>query len=231
MPPALQRQLSTDTLRCIVITNESHPEIKFDVLERLNTNTVPLNAQEIRNCVYRGPLISMLQEAVAYEPWLSILNRRTPDKRMRDEELALRFFAYQVLGVASYRTPLKHWLNDAAKAGSKYTEAKINSLKNSWEGAVSTALVWFQPGECFRRPPLGHSRAVNRALFDLVMLTASQVGPDRAKAVRTTFRRQYATLLKTKEFIDLISRAVDHRKRTRRRFKLWKDVVAKTLLP
>jgi hypothetical protein len=56
IPAKMQRQLKTHTLRCVLITNESHPEIKFDVFERLNTNTVPLNAQELRNCIYRGSL-------------------------------------------------------------------------------------------------------------------------------------------------------------------------------
>jgi hypothetical protein len=69
----LQRQLKTHTLRCILITNESHPEIKFDVFERLNTNTVPLNAQELRNCIYRGSLNSLLKDAVENKKWLNIL--------------------------------------------------------------------------------------------------------------------------------------------------------------
>jgi len=94
IPQKLQRQLKTHTLRCIVITNESHPEIKFDVFERLNSNTVPLNAQELRNCIYRGTLNSLLQTVVAYKPWLNILGKSKADVRMRDEELVLRFFAF-----------------------------------------------------------------------------------------------------------------------------------------
>jgi uncharacterized protein with ParB-like and HNH nuclease domain len=58
----LQRQIKTFSLRCVLITNQSHPEIKFDVFERLNSNTVPLNAQELRNCIYRGPLNDLLGE-------------------------------------------------------------------------------------------------------------------------------------------------------------------------
>jgi hypothetical protein len=68
LPTKTQRQLKTHTLRCVLITNESHPDIKFDVFERLNTNTVPLNAQELRNCVYRGALNSMLGDASKYAP-------------------------------------------------------------------------------------------------------------------------------------------------------------------
>ena len=77
LPERLQRQLKTHTLRLVAVTNESHPEIKFDVFQRLNTNTVPLNAQELRNCVYRGSLNELLKDAVTFKPWLDVLNKRS----------------------------------------------------------------------------------------------------------------------------------------------------------
>ena len=49
----VQRDLQRRTIRCVVISRESDPDLKFEVFERLNTNAVPLNAQELRNCVYR----------------------------------------------------------------------------------------------------------------------------------------------------------------------------------
>lgn len=168
IPPKLQRQLKTHTLRCVLITNEPHPEIKFDVFERLNTNTVPRNPQEIRNCIFRGSLNDLLKEVVAYKPWLKILGKKEPDKRMRDEELILRFYAFHIHGLSTYRTPLKHWLNLAAKPGKKYTPEIISEIETVWNNSVNVALQWFEPNECFRRVPLGKSRAINRALFDLV---------------------------------------------------------------
>jgi len=219
-----QRQIMTHTMRCVLISNESHAEIKFDVFERLNTNTVPLNAQELRNCVHRGALNDLLQHAVVYPPWLDVLRRKTPDKRMRDEELALRFYAFQIHGLKSYRTPQKHWLNEAAKAGRKYSKARISGLLKLWQQAIDTSLVWFTPDECFRRMPRGRSRAINRALFDLVMVTASWTTPSKAKAVRSEFRTAYRKMFEDEEFSDLISRAVDHKTRTLRRFKLWTQV-------
>lgn len=229
IPPKLQRQLATHSLRCVLITNESHPEIKFDVFERLNTNTVPLNAQELRNCIYRGSLNNYLKDAVSYKPWLDILGKKQPDKRMRDEELVLRFFAFWIDGVASYRTPQKHWLNDAAKAGRKYSKQKIAELDSVWKRAIDASLVWFEPAECFRREMDGRSRAINRALFDLVMQSAAHVGPKGAGRHREKFRKQYAVLLHNDEFADLVSRAVDHKKRTTRRFKIWNDIVGSVL--
>jgi hypothetical protein len=218
VPSKLQRQLKTHTLRCVLITNESHPEIQFDVFERLNTNTIPLNAQELRNCIYRGSLNSLLKDAVTYQPWLDILGKTQPDKRMRDEELVLRFFAFYIHGLDSYRTPQKHWLNETAKAGKKYSPDRINELLETWKNTIDVSLRWFEPNECFRR--MG-SRSINRALFDLVATTAAHLKIEKASEIRQVFRERYDTLLANEEFQDLISRAVDHTKRTKRRFEMW----------
>jgi len=223
LPSRLQRQLKTHTLRLVAVTNDSHPEIKFDVFQRLNSNTVPLNSQELRNCIYRGTLNELLKQAVTYEPWLRILGKRLPDKRMRDEELVLRFFAFHIGGLSSYRTPQKHWLNDAAKAGRRYPPERIEDLKLVWTRAIDTALTWFEPSECFRRPSDGKVRAVNRALFDLTLHAATSTTPLGAESSRNQFRSCYAELLSSDEFLDLVSRAVDHTSRTVRRFKLWND--------
>lgn len=214
----LQRQLRTHTLRCVLITNESHPEIKFDVFERLNTNTVPLNAQELRNCIYRGSLNSLLKDAVDNTQWLKILGKKKADKRMRDEELVLRFFAFQLAGLTTYRTPLKHWLNGVAKSGMKYSEEKIKELRAVWEQSIDVSLVWFDPHECYRRKG---SRAINRALFDLTAFSASKIEIAEAAKVKNEFRERYDKLLEDREFQDLISRSVDHTKRTKRRFEMW----------
>lgn len=223
LPPKLQRQLKTHTLRLIAITNESNPEIKFDVFERLNTNTVPLNAQELRNCISRGALNDLIKDAVSYLPWLSILRRKAPDKRMRDEELVLRFFAFYIQGLDSYRTPQKHWLNDVANAGRNYSSSRTEELHRVWRSAIDVSLTWFNPEECFRRKVLDRSRVINRALFDLVMLTSTQVAREDAPRFRSQVRSMYSDLLVDEEFKDLISRAVDHKKRTIRRFEIWQE--------
>jgi hypothetical protein len=139
---------------------------------------------------------------------------------LRDEELILRFFAFALSGVSSYRTPQKHWLNDAAKAGMKYSKKKRGELARIWDDALAVSLTWFDPRECFRREG---SRAINRALFDLVMWSARNVDIDDAGRLRNRVRRTYNGLLGNDEFQDLISRAVDHTKRTRRRFELWEE--------
>lgn len=218
LPSKEQRKLKTHTLRCVLITNESHPEIKFDVFERLNSNTVPLNAQELRNCVHRGALNDLLGELVTHPDWLKILKKKSPDKRLRDEELILRFFAFHELGLHSYRTPMKHWLNDGSKAGRKFSDEKIAELRTLWHSVMTVCLVWFSPDRCFRRP---ESKALNRALFDLISQTAAHIDPNNAEAVRPVIQAAFDNLILNDEFMDLVSRAVDHKKRTERRFQMW----------
>lgn len=227
IPPKLQRQFKTHTLRCILITNESHPEIKFDVFQRLNTNTAPLNSQELRNCVNRGKLIDLLQEAASYSPWLTILGRKEPDNRMRDEELILRFYAFQIKGIESYRTPQKHWLNDAAEEGKNFSDVKIKELYDKWTNSIDICLRWFEPNECFRRLGSGRSRTINKSLFDLILYNASNITINQASASKEKIRTVYNDLLTTNlEFRDLISRAIDHTKRTKRRFEIWEEATS-----
>lgn len=54
LPTRTQRQIKTHTVRCITISNKSDPDVRFDIFERLNSNMSSLNAQELRNCIYRG---------------------------------------------------------------------------------------------------------------------------------------------------------------------------------
>jgi hypothetical protein len=144
---------------------------------------------------------------------------------MRDEELVLRFFAFHIHGIESYRTPQKFWLNETAKSGSHYPATRIQELKEVWQSAVDVSLIWFESKECYRRIPVLGAKAINRALFDLTMRSATQVDADKAHAIRSEVRSRYTELLHNAEFNDLVSRAVDHTKRNRRRFAMWDESV------
>lgn len=218
LPSKEQRRIRTHTLRCVVVTNESHPEIKFDIFERLNTSTMPLNPQELRNCVSRGSLNNLLAELSFDGRWLAIRGRKLPDKRLADEEIILRYFSFQLQGIEKYRTPLKHWLNDTARIGRRFNDNDIENLKQKWANALKVSLTWFEEKACFRRPG---GRSINRALFDLIMHTATKTNAEMALEIREAFLEKFSAMLSNDEFLDLISRSVDHKKRTERRFEIW----------
>ena len=105
-----QRLILGRSLRCVVITREFIPELKFEIFERLNTGAVQLSDQEIRNAIYRGEFNQFIKTLAEKPLWLQVLSKQKLDKRMRDDELVLRFFAvhdrYQ-----QYQAPLRAFLN------------------------------------------------------------------------------------------------------------------------
>lgn len=105
-----QRLIKNRTIRCIVISEESDPDIRFDVFERLNTGSVALTAQELRNSVYRGPFNQLLHELAASPSFSRCVAGRS-DARMTFEELILRFLALDDQ-LRDYRPSFKRFLNN-----------------------------------------------------------------------------------------------------------------------
>lgn len=50
------------TSHTIVIDAGNNHDLRYEVFERLNRGSIPLNEQELRNCVYRGPFCDLLAE-------------------------------------------------------------------------------------------------------------------------------------------------------------------------
>ncbi|MGA2298738.1 MAG: DUF262 domain-containing protein, partial [FCB group bacterium] len=57
-----QNKIKTSTLNTIIIRKESPEDIKFEIFERLNTGSIRLNEDEIRNTIYRGNFVHLLSE-------------------------------------------------------------------------------------------------------------------------------------------------------------------------
>ncbi len=49
----LQDAIRYFKLRTVTLRRESDPNLKFEIFERLNTGSVSLNEQELRNCIYQ----------------------------------------------------------------------------------------------------------------------------------------------------------------------------------
>jgi len=94
LPKNLQDKFENATIRIIEIRKESDPDVKFEIFERLNTGSVQLNAQELRNCIYRGRYNELLKELSGTKDFQFLLGLEKPHNRMQDRELILRFFAF-----------------------------------------------------------------------------------------------------------------------------------------
>ena len=94
LDPRFQRHINNRTIRCITIAKETHPQVKFDVFERLNSGSVKLNKQELRHGLYYGKLIKSAKDLVnKTEITKYVLANDSKNKRMKAEEFILRFWA------------------------------------------------------------------------------------------------------------------------------------------
>ncbi len=106
----LQTIIDDTTFRTILIAKES-ADSKYDIFERLNRGAVTLKEQELRNCVYRGPYNSMIND-LANEKNVATMFK-AENKRMWYQEYILRFFA--LIDFMSYKPSMKTWLNKYMK--------------------------------------------------------------------------------------------------------------------
>lgn len=70
LPNSLQRLYKSFNIHARAI--KKNTEYKFEVFERLNQGAKKLNAQEIRNCIYRGSVLSLARD-LAKEPLVKSL--------------------------------------------------------------------------------------------------------------------------------------------------------------
>lgn len=116
------RQLANADIRTTVIADYEDEGTLYDIFYRLNTGSVPLSSQELRQVIHRGAFSKYLILATdSQNPLWTVLNLDGPDPRLRDVELLLRMVAL-VLFSSDYKGNLKAFLDSA-----------MHSLNSTWE--------------------------------------------------------------------------------------------------
>ena len=220
-------------LRCIIILKQSSPEINFDVFQRLNTGGISLNAQEIRNCAYRGALNDLILDLSEHRLLRRLLKVRNPGKsaivqNMRDCELVLRFFALHG-NWHSFRGSMNRTLNAFMEAHREPTPAEITRLKDlltttleSVEAAFGEqAFVRWDPKHC------SWATSVLASLFDAQMLACADLCPDVAtiQARQADIIQGLQVLFANDDFQDAIDVGTNQPSKLRLRVEQVKNVL------
>jgi uncharacterized protein with ParB-like and HNH nuclease domain len=97
LPRAMSRQIEKTQLVVNVIEASSPIQVKFDIFKRINTGGSHLNNQEIRNCIAGKSTRTLLRNMVHTELFREATGNSISDKRMDDQELALRFIGFYLV--------------------------------------------------------------------------------------------------------------------------------------
>lgn len=161
------------SIRTIVIRNWQHEEYLYEVFLRINTGSVQLSPQELRQALHPGEFSKFIDEASAESKELKLaLNLRAPDFRMRDAETLLRYIAYRNY-IYDYKGNLKLFLDETTKKINEQWVKKRSDIFYQVEN-MESALEFTRSvfGEkCYLRKWNGEKFETkkNRAVFDIML--------------------------------------------------------------
>jgi 5-methylcytosine-specific restriction endonuclease McrA len=222
-------------LRIVLLLKEADPDLKFEVFERLNSGADKLNDMELRNSIYRGPYNDLLKALTHNELLLKIRGDDEPDKRMRDRQLILRFFAMWRNTHLKYRGPMKQFMNREMQDFRNASPEKIEEMRRVFENAIQC--TWDVFGDrAFRRYTMGtpknHSGSwessgkLNVALWDTLLYVFTYYERRQILPASDAIREVFLDLMATDAtFDDYIGRTTDQPERIRYRAETWKKRV------
>jgi hypothetical protein len=155
LPPELANALQVRPyIRVVTLLRQSDPELKYQVFIRLNTGGEPLNAQEIRNVAFRGPLNDLIYELSEDEflhAQLKIRDPRSPNYRnMLDAEFVLRFMTL-FEGWQRFTGDFRRSMDDFMAANQNLSDDRRDFLGEQFERSIAACRdIW---GDyAFKRP-------------------------------------------------------------------------------
>lgn len=220
------RAFMNTTIRTAVVSNWTDDRYLNLVFHRLNSGSVALSSQELRQALYPGEFSTALDKyAATSEALHAALRTREADFRMRDTELALRFVAFK-LRLTDYAGNLKSFLDyttEIYNADWERSKPAVDRALSSMDMSIETALEVFGR-DAFRRYDTNRYEALfNRAVFDVQSLYFSvpeivTAALERSSEVRYAFEELMTV---DRDFVNAVSATTKSLGATQYRLEAW----------
>lgn len=218
------------SIRTIVIRNWQAEEYLYEVFLRINTGSVRLSPQELRQALHPGPFSNFVDNASAESDELkAALNLRAPDFRMRDAEILLRYLAYFNF-MDQYAGNLKQFLD--------LTTRQLNESWNDREAELSEQVEQMEQALAFAKNAFGERDYLrkwngetfesrkNKAVFDIMLHYFSR--PDLREALADqgpAIKARFIDLCNEDEFRTSIETTTKSMDANRIRFNRWGEAL------
>lgn len=187
-----QRRLRGSILRAVNIkqlTPVGQTTSMYHIFERLNTGGTPLRPQEIRNCVFAGGIVDVLQALNKNPHWRTLIDKKALERHQRDVEMILRIFAMEERGSA-YEKPMKEFLNVQMRSHRKGDDAATMSFVEGF------TVVTKKVAETLPKKPFHVRGPINLAAMDSIL---SILIKHRSK-IKNDLAGRYQSLLADKDY-------------------------------
>lgn len=220
--------LCNQAIRTVVIRNWKDTNFLHTVFLRLNTGSVNLSPQELRQALLPGRFSDYIDEAAAESTALQrLLGIDGPDPRMRDIEVLARFLAFRFFA-ETYPGRMKQFLDHAFETFNDdwaHYKVKIEAAQVDFEEGVEDLLKVF--GDDVARKP--DSPQFNRAIFDALIYFHSQPRIRRAlRSKRARVQKAYQALfLPDSGFLKAIESDTAGAPNTAARLRIWGNLLSR----
>jgi hypothetical protein len=210
LDPKDRRSFEETQLICYVLPPSTSAEAKFQIFGRLNEGGVPLNFQELRNALFRGPGLELVRSlAGACSRFRVVAGADRSYARMRADELVLRGIAFAWRQWQSdYKGDLKSFLNESLQALNNAPELDRAQVGRAFLHAVDFAERVFGENAWQRYDPdkqewSGH---ISGPLVEVVSAAAGSVFPDALPSSEQAARicQRFQNLCREQSFIGAI---------------------------
>jgi hypothetical protein len=235
----LQDRIQDYTLRTVTLLRQSDADLKFEIFERLNTGSEPLNDMELRNCVYRGPYNGLLKELASEPDFRAFLGLAGPDKRMRDIALVLRFASFVHATYLQYAPPMKRFYNHDMERWKDISADDAARLRAAFNNALTLIRSLLGTEHAFKRYDRGDNqnpngrwerKKFNASLYDVLMGVLWDKDKNQVMAALDALREGWIDLLANNaDFNKAIELSTSSEDMVRLRFDLARQWIEGTL--
>lgn len=236
LPKDLQTVLRVrPTVRAVIILRQSDPDIKFEVFRRLNTGGVWLNAQEVRNSTFPGPLNDLIIKLSEDKDFHRLLRVKSKTKsalyqEMRDAELVLRFFTFHK-SWADFNGGMMRQMDKFMEAKQRASGLELVALEKDFRRALAGVEAAFgehayqrwQPEKSRWRMP------VLASLFDAQMFGLKDIPISQLQAKQPKIIAAFQKLFNDEEFRKTVDAATNTPTSFQSRIRQVRDAVKHVL--
>ncbi|MEV6341868.1 DUF262 domain-containing protein [Actinoplanes sp. NPDC051851] len=223
-----------ETIRTVVVRRWPSEQFLNLVFLRLNTGSVKLSPQELRQALHPGGFTDYIDDAATDSLLLrKALRIKKPDFRMRDVEILLRFFGFQFY-VEEYTGNLKLFLdrtaNDLNAAWVERSE-EIEETGRKCDAAIEATFEIFEENAFFRWSGGRYEGRFNRAVFDIMAFYfAKDEVREAALVKKNAVEAAFKDLCEnSQKFVESIQTTTKTPTATHRRLSLWGEALEKAV--
>ncbi|MBA8904174.1 DUF262 domain-containing protein [Phyllobacterium sp. P30BS-XVII] len=233
---SMKRRIEETELVINVIQPGTPEEVMINIFKRINTGGLPLNGQEIRNALNKGPVREYLKSLASDPTFISATDNSIKDNRMAAQEMALRFLAFSIVSWQDYKVnDLDAFLNEAMRKLNTMSESDREKLRNSFQSVMVASRLIFND-LAFRKPRFNNDGTVStkrnqisKPLFEAWSLGLASLKPvDLERAIierQQVVRGFHELMLNDSDFVTSISYSTGVPGRVSKRFKAIEELL------